>query len=179
MGPRPSVQAGTVGGVFDQGMLPGAQAADVRVGIVHDLEDGQGRVHADAPFPDDALVGHLRKRRRLLCRLSRTAPPVRSEEREVRGYAVHERDFHAVHAVPIARCLSGRRQTKKYSHLGYSHMTGGYSGGQAEYVRVPMADVGPMVVPASMSDEEVLFLSGPRCKLGVEAMVGEHHVPAR
>jgi threonine dehydrogenase-like Zn-dependent dehydrogenase len=38
-------------------------------------------------------------------------------------------------------------------------MTGGYSGGQAEYVRVPMADVGPMVVPPGMSDEEVLFLS--------------------
>jgi threonine dehydrogenase-like Zn-dependent dehydrogenase len=43
--------------------------------------------------------------------------------------------------------------------FGYSHMTGGYSGGQAEYVRVPMADVGPMVVPEGMSDEEVLFLS--------------------
>jgi threonine dehydrogenase-like Zn-dependent dehydrogenase len=43
--------------------------------------------------------------------------------------------------------------------FGYSHMTGGYSGGQAEYVRVPMADVGPMVVPDGMSDEEVLFLS--------------------
>jgi threonine dehydrogenase-like Zn-dependent dehydrogenase len=43
--------------------------------------------------------------------------------------------------------------------FGYSHMTGGYSGGQAEYVRVPMADVGPMVVPPGMSDEEVLFLS--------------------
>src|ERR1700742_631238 len=43
--------------------------------------------------------------------------------------------------------------------FGYSHMTGGYSGGQAEYVRVPMADIGPMVVPAGMSDEEVLFLS--------------------
>lgn len=43
--------------------------------------------------------------------------------------------------------------------FGYSHMTGGYSGGQAEFVRVPMADVGPMVVPDGMSDEEVLFLS--------------------
>ena len=43
--------------------------------------------------------------------------------------------------------------------FGYSHMTGGYSGGQAEFVRVPMADVGPMVVPEGMSDEEVIFLS--------------------
>lgn len=43
--------------------------------------------------------------------------------------------------------------------FGYSHITGGYWGGQAEYVRVPMADVGPMVVPEGMGDEEVLFLT--------------------
>ena len=43
--------------------------------------------------------------------------------------------------------------------FGYSHMLGGYSGGQAEYVRVPMADVAPMKVPEGMSDEEVLFLT--------------------
>ena len=43
--------------------------------------------------------------------------------------------------------------------FGYSHLTGGYSGGQAEYVRVPMADVAPMVVPDGMSDEDVLFLT--------------------
>ena len=43
--------------------------------------------------------------------------------------------------------------------FGYSHMTGGYAGGQAEYVRVPMADVAPMKVPDGLSDEEVLFLS--------------------
>ncbi len=43
--------------------------------------------------------------------------------------------------------------------FGYSHMMGGYAGGQAEYVRVPFADVGPMKVPAGMSDEQALFLS--------------------
>jgi threonine dehydrogenase-like Zn-dependent dehydrogenase len=43
--------------------------------------------------------------------------------------------------------------------FGYSHMYGGYAGGQAEYVRVPFADVGPIKVPASLSDEQVLFLS--------------------
>src|SRR5438874_13354364 len=43
--------------------------------------------------------------------------------------------------------------------FGYSHMTGGYEGGQAEYVRVPFADVGPMKIPDDMDDEEVLFLS--------------------
>ncbi|QDA36694.1 glutathione-dependent formaldehyde dehydrogenase (plasmid) [Paracoccus liaowanqingii] len=43
--------------------------------------------------------------------------------------------------------------------FGYSHMTGGYPGGQAEYVRVPYSDVGPIVVPDGVPDEDVLFLS--------------------
>jgi threonine dehydrogenase-like Zn-dependent dehydrogenase len=43
--------------------------------------------------------------------------------------------------------------------FGYSHMYGGYAGGQAEYVRVPFGDVGPLRVPESLSDEQVLFLS--------------------
>jgi threonine dehydrogenase-like Zn-dependent dehydrogenase len=43
--------------------------------------------------------------------------------------------------------------------FGYSHLYGGYAGGQAEYVRVPFADVGPLPVPAHVSDEQVLFLS--------------------
>src|SRR4026209_2287672 len=43
--------------------------------------------------------------------------------------------------------------------FGYSHMMGGYAGGQAEYVRVPFADVGPLPIPEGLSDEQVLFLS--------------------
>lgn len=43
--------------------------------------------------------------------------------------------------------------------FGYSHITGGYAGGQAEYVRVPMADVAPMVVPDGMTDDQMLFLT--------------------
>ena len=43
--------------------------------------------------------------------------------------------------------------------FGYSHLTGGYSGGQAEYVRVPFSDVGPIVVPDHLDDDNVLFLS--------------------
>jgi threonine dehydrogenase-like Zn-dependent dehydrogenase len=43
--------------------------------------------------------------------------------------------------------------------FGYSHMMGGYAGGQAEYVRVPFADVGPLAVPEELADEQVLFLS--------------------
>jgi threonine dehydrogenase-like Zn-dependent dehydrogenase len=44
------------------------------------------------------------------------------------------------------------------SLFGYSHLYGGYAGGQAEYVRVPFADVGCLPVPAELSDEQVLFL---------------------
>jgi threonine dehydrogenase-like Zn-dependent dehydrogenase len=43
--------------------------------------------------------------------------------------------------------------------FGYSHLTGGYAGGQAEFARVPFADVGPLKVPEGMTDEQVLFLS--------------------
>jgi threonine dehydrogenase-like Zn-dependent dehydrogenase len=43
--------------------------------------------------------------------------------------------------------------------FGYSHMTGGYAGGQAQYARVPFADVGPLKVPEELPDEKVIFLS--------------------
>jgi threonine dehydrogenase-like Zn-dependent dehydrogenase len=43
--------------------------------------------------------------------------------------------------------------------FGYSHMFGGYRGGQAEYVRVPFADVGPIKIYEPLRDEQVLFLS--------------------
>jgi threonine dehydrogenase-like Zn-dependent dehydrogenase len=43
--------------------------------------------------------------------------------------------------------------------FGYSHLTGGYAGGQAQYARVPYADVGPLKIPDGMTDEQVLFLS--------------------
>ncbi|HEX2075500.1 MAG TPA: zinc-dependent alcohol dehydrogenase [Geodermatophilus sp.] len=43
--------------------------------------------------------------------------------------------------------------------FGYSHMMGGYPGGQAEYVRVPFADVGPLKIDADLTDEQVLFLT--------------------
>jgi threonine dehydrogenase-like Zn-dependent dehydrogenase len=42
---------------------------------------------------------------------------------------------------------------------GYSHITGGYAGGQAEYARVPYADVGPIKIEDDLADEQVLFLS--------------------
>ncbi|HKP50777.1 MAG TPA: zinc-dependent alcohol dehydrogenase [Gemmatimonadales bacterium] len=43
--------------------------------------------------------------------------------------------------------------------FGYSHMLGGFAGGQAEYARVPFADVGPLKVPEDLNDDQVLFLS--------------------
>ena len=43
--------------------------------------------------------------------------------------------------------------------FGYSHLLGGFPGGQAEYLRVPYADVGPIIVPEGLTDEQVLFLS--------------------
>ena len=43
--------------------------------------------------------------------------------------------------------------------FGYSHLTGGYAGGQAEYARVPFADVGPIKIENGLPDEQVLFLS--------------------
>ncbi|MBB3949446.1 zinc-dependent alcohol dehydrogenase [Aureimonas jatrophae] len=59
---------------------------------------------------------------------------------------------------------NGRMQAEQFGYplaglFGYSHITGGFAGGQAEYLRVPHADVGPLVVPPGLSDEQVLFLS--------------------
>ena len=72
-----------------------------------------------------------------------------------------------------ARALLGAARTptrtaglaeKMFGHatagiFGYSHLTGGYAGGQAEYARVPFADVGPIKIEDDLPDEQVLFLS--------------------
>jgi len=54
--------------------------------------------------------------------------------------------------------------------FGYSHMMGGFAGGQAQYARVPYADVGPLKVPEELPDEKVLFLSDifPTAYMGAE-----------
>ena len=54
--------------------------------------------------------------------------------------------------------------------FGYSHLTGGFAGGQAEYVRVPFADVGPIKIDSDLPDEKVLFLSDifPTAYMGAE-----------
>jgi len=57
---------------------------------------------------------------------------------------------------PLAEKLMGRSPSGIF---GYSHMLGGYPGGQAEYARVPFADVGPIKIEDGLPDESVLFLS--------------------
>ncbi len=56
----------------------------------------------------------------------------------------------------IADALMGHSPSGLF---GYSHMTGGFAGGQAEYVRVPFADTGAFAVPDHLEDEQVLFLT--------------------
>ena len=63
-------------------------------------------------------------------------------------------------SAPTARRTSA---TSTFGHttaglFGYTHLTGGYAGGQAEYVRVPYADVAPVKIPDGLTDEQVLFL---------------------
>jgi threonine dehydrogenase-like Zn-dependent dehydrogenase len=60
---------------------------------------------------------------------------------------------------PNAAMLEGIAGFGGSALFGYSHMYGGYAGGQAEYVRVPFADVGPMKIDRSAEDEKVLFLT--------------------
>ncbi|MEX2541522.1 MAG: zinc-dependent alcohol dehydrogenase [Trueperaceae bacterium] len=57
---------------------------------------------------------------------------------------------------PLAELFFGESPSGIF---GYSHLMGGYAGGQAELVRVPFADVGPLTVPEGVSDDQALFLS--------------------
>ncbi|MGK4007996.1 zinc-dependent alcohol dehydrogenase [Sorangium sp. So ce1036] len=66
-------------------------------------------------------------------------------------FCQRERTSACENTNPLSTLMSGI--------FGYSHTTGGYQGGQAERVRVPFADVGPMKIPDDLSEEDVLFLS--------------------
>ena len=70
----------------------------------------------------------------------------------------------------IAEKLMGHSPAGIY---GYSHMLGGYPGGQAEYARVPFADVGPLKIESDLTDEQVLFLSDifPTAYMGADMAV--------
>ena len=52
-----------------------------------------------------------------------------------------------------------RASARALACSGFTHLNGGYPGGQAEYVRVPKANVGPLLLPAGVADEKMLFLS--------------------
>jgi threonine dehydrogenase-like Zn-dependent dehydrogenase len=60
---------------------------------------------------------------------------------------------------PNAAMLEGMYGASGAGIFGYSHLYGGYAGGQAQYARVPFGDVGPFKIPEGMTDEQVLFLT--------------------
>src|ERR671920_1691806 len=71
---------------------------------------------------------------------------------------------HDLHSVCENSNPNAGMAEKMFGHstcgiFGYSHLTGGYAGGQAEYARVPFADVGPIKIEEDLTDEQVLFLS--------------------
>ena len=76
--------------------------------------------------------------------------------------AMCQRDLFSLLRELEPQRLDGREAAgaiRRRGIFGYSHMLGGYAGGQAEYARVPFADVGPLKVPDGLTDEQVLFLS--------------------
>ena len=77
----------------------------------------------------------------------------------------------------IAEKLMGHSPAGIY---GYSHMLGGYAGGQAEYARVPFADIGPLKIEDDLTDEQVLFLTDifPTAYMGAEMAVSRGDVVA-
>lgn len=73
-----------------------------------------------------------------------------------------ERDLYAAceNTNPGRGAIVNKKTTYPGAGLfGYTHLYGGYPGGQAEFVRVPCADVGPLKLPEGLRDEQVLFLS--------------------
>lgn len=69
-----------------------------------------------------------------------------------------------------SQCDNSNQHGEVGAIFGYSETYGGYDGGQAQYLRVPYANVGPTIVPADLSDEQVLFLTDilPTSYWGVE-----------
>ncbi len=69
-----------------------------------------------------------------------------------------------------SQCDNSNENGEVGAIFGYGELLGGYKGGQAEYLRVPYANVGPKLVPDELSDEEVLFLTDilPTSYWGVE-----------
>ncbi|HET7606295.1 MAG TPA: zinc-dependent alcohol dehydrogenase [Sphingomicrobium sp.] len=123
------------------GYIPGMRAGDilghefmgevVEVGRDSTLKKGQRVV---VPFPISCGECFFCRKQQFSC-CDNTNPPETSDATET------------MYGYPTAGVF------------GYSHLTGGYAGGQAEYVRVPFSNVGPIVVPDHLEDDKVLFLS--------------------
>jgi threonine dehydrogenase-like Zn-dependent dehydrogenase len=122
-------------------------------GKIPDMESGDILGHEFMGIVEDAPGRH---------------PP---EERRPRGRALHHSCgqcffcnktlFAACETTNPGRgAILNKKNVRSGAGLfGYSHLYGGYPGGQAEYVRVPKANVGPLVIPPGLADEQVLFLS--------------------
>jgi threonine dehydrogenase-like Zn-dependent dehydrogenase len=123
------------------GYIPGMRAGDilghefmgevVETGPESTLDKGQRVV---VPFPIACGQCFFCKKQQYSC-CDNTNPPETSDATEF------------MYGYPMAGVF------------GYSHLTGGYAGGQADYVRVPFSNVGPIVVPDHLEDDRVLFLS--------------------
>lgn len=74
-------------------------------------------------------------------------------------YCDHELQTYCEHAIPTDESEAGSRHNKGAAVFGYADVNGGYEGGQAQFVRVPFADVGPRIVPDELSDDQLLFLT--------------------
>lgn len=61
--------------------------------------------------------------------------------------------------IPSLRLMNAMYGHRDAGFFGYSHLTGGFAGGQAEYVRVPFGECNLLPVPDSVSDEQVIYLS--------------------
>lgn len=102
--------------------------------------------------------------------VARDVKKVRVGDKVVVPFTISCGSCYHCHAQKFALCDNGNPNAEMVETIygygastaglfGYSHLYGGYAGGQAEYVRVPFAEVGPLKVPRDIDDEKVLFLS--------------------
>ena len=100
--------------------------------------------------------------------LGRAVKNLRVGDRVVVPFPIACGNCSACHAEAYSLCENSNPNAaiaeKMFGHptcgiFGYSHLTGGFAGGQAEYARVPFADVGPLKIENGFTDEQVLFLS--------------------
>ncbi len=130
-----------------RGKVPGMKAGDILghefMGVVEEVGPGAGRLRRGdrVVVPFGIYCGQCFFCERQLFAACETSNP-QTVVMEGRGATLNKKSLRSPAAL-----------------FGYTHLYGGVPGGQAEYVRVPFADVGPIAVPEGLSDEQVLFLS--------------------